>query len=141
MDVSIILKTVISLIASLITLISSISPTPPAVDDDNTNIGGADNDIFHNTTITQVEFDEGEFKMGKYDLVVSPDGSDTNKGTLENPLKTLNGAKEKLKSLKGTTNEAVTVWFRSGTYLLAEAQLDRFIIKETLNYPTMSEEY
>ena len=120
MDVSIILKTVISLIASLITLISSISPTPPAVDDDNTNIGGADNDIFHNTTITQVEFDEGEFKMGKYDLVVSPDGSDTNKGTLESPLKTLNGAKEKLKSLKGTTNEAVTVWFRSGTYLLAE---------------------
>ena len=100
MDVSVILKTVISLIASLITLISSITPTPPAVDDDNTNTGGSENNIFHNTTITQVEFDEGEFKTGKYDLIVSPDGSDTNKGTLESPLKTLNGAKEKLKALE-----------------------------------------
>ena len=29
---------------------------------------------------------------------------------------------------------------QEGTYLLAEAQQDRFIIKETLNYPTVSEE-
>ena len=120
MDVSVILKTVISLIASLITLISSITPTPPAVDDDNTNTGSSENNIFHNTTITQVEFDEGEFKTGKYDLIVSPDGSDTNKGTLESPLKTLNGAKEKLKALKGITNEEITVWFRAGTYLFTE---------------------
>lgn len=120
MDVSVILKTVISLIASLITLISSITPTPPAVDDDNTNTGSSENNIFHNTTITQVEFDEGEFKTGKYDLIVSPDGSDTNKGTLESPLKTLNGAKEKLKALKGATNEEITVWFRAGTYLFTE---------------------
>ena len=120
MDVSVILKTVISLIASLITLISSISPTPPSVDNNDTNTGGTENNVFHNTTITQVAFDEGEFKMGKYDLIVSPDGSDTNKGTLENPLKTLKGAKEKLKALKGITNEEITVWFRAGTYLFTE---------------------
>ncbi len=121
MDISVILKTAISLIASLITLIScSMSPTPPSVDNNDTNTGGSDNGIYHNSTITQVAFDEGEFKMGKYDLVVSPDGSDTNKGTLENPLKTLKGAKEKLKALKGVTNETVTVWFRGGTYLFSE---------------------
>ncbi len=120
MDVSVILKTVISLIASLITLISSISPTPPSVDNNDTNTGGTENNVFHNTTITQVAFDEGEFKMGKYDLIVSPDGSDTNKGTLESPLKTLKGAKEKLKALKGITNEEITVWFRAGTYLFTE---------------------
>lgn len=120
MDVSIILKTVISLIASLITLISSISPTPPDINNDNTNTGGSDNDIFHNTTITQVAFDEGEFKMGKYDLIVSPDGSDTNEGTLEKPLKTLEAAKTRLKLLKGTVNEDVTVWFRAGTYLITK---------------------
>lgn len=120
MDVSVILKTVISLIASLITLISSISPTPPSVDNNDTNTGGSENNIFHNTTITQVAFNEGEFKMGKYDLIVSPDGNDTNKGSLESPLKTLKGAKEKLKALKGITNEEITVWFRGGTYLFTE---------------------
>lgn len=30
---------------------------------------------------------------------------------------------------------------QEGTYLLAEAQLDRFLMKEKLNYPSMSEEY
>ena len=118
MDISVILKTVISLIASIITLIGSISTPSPSPDvDDNVN---SDNTIYHNSTITQAPFDEGDFKMGKYDLIVSPDGDDANKGTLESPLKTLKGAKEKLKALKGVTNETVTVWFRSGTYLLDE---------------------
>jgi MoxR-like ATPase len=30
---------------------------------------------------------------------------------------------------------------QEGTYLLAEAQLDRFLLKETLNYPSMNDEY
>ena len=30
---------------------------------------------------------------------------------------------------------------QEGTYLLAEAQLDRFLLKEKLNYPSMNEEY
>ena len=44
-------------------------------------------------------FDEGEFKLGEYDLVVSVNGNDEADGTLEKPLKTLKAAKEKLKSL------------------------------------------
>ena len=118
MDVAILLKAIISLLSSLIVLIGSISTPSPSPDvDDNVN---TDNGIYHNSTITQVPFDEGEFKIGKYDLIVSPDGSDSNNGTLESPLKTLKGAKEKLKALKGVTNETVTVWFKSGTYLLTE---------------------
>ena len=66
----------------------------------------------------QTEFNEGEFLMGKYDLIVSPDGDDSNEGTLSSPLKTLAGAKEKLKA--NTSEEAVTVWFREGTYLISE---------------------
>lgn len=119
MDVAIILKAIISLLSSLIVLIGSISTPSPSPDVDD-NVDSGNNGIYHNSTITQVPFDEGEFKMGKYDLIVSPDGSDTNKGTLESPLKTLKGAKEKLKALKGITNEEITVWFRSGTYLLSE---------------------
>ena len=42
----------------------------------------------------QTEFDEGEFVMGENDLVVAPDGDDSNPGTPEAPLKTLEKAKE-----------------------------------------------
>ncbi len=118
MDVSILLKTIISLVASLITLIGSLSTPAPSPDVDNND--NSDSGVYHNSTITQVPFDEGEFKMGKYDLIVSPNGDDSNKGTLESPLKTVKGAKDRLKLLKGVTTETVTVWFRSGTYLLTE---------------------
>ena len=66
----------------------------------------------------QVEFDEGEFVMGEYDLVVSPDGDDNNQGTPESPLKTLERAKELLKGVD--SDETVTVWFREGTYMIEE---------------------
>ncbi len=66
----------------------------------------------------QTEFDEGEFVMGKNDLVVAPYGDDSNSGTLEAPLKTLEKAKEILKS--STSNDPVTVWFREGTYTINE---------------------
>ena len=66
----------------------------------------------------QVEFDEGEFVQGKYDLIVSPDGDDSNPGTVDAPIRTLARAKELLRSL--TTDEAVTVWFREGTYTISE---------------------
>ena len=61
-------------------------------------------------------FDEGEYKPGKYDLIVSVNGDDSNDGTIEKPLKTLKGAKEKLKAMSAEEKEAVTVWFREGTY-------------------------
>ena len=61
-------------------------------------------------------FNEGEFKMGEYDLVVSVNGDDNAEGTLKEPLKTLTGAKEKLKSSNIPKDEPITVWFREGTY-------------------------
>ena len=66
-------------------------------------------------------FDEGEFIMGAYDLVVSPDGNDGNPGSVALPLKTLEGAKNVLKSYNtlGIT-ETVTVWFKSGTYTFSD---------------------
>lgn len=66
----------------------------------------------------KTEFNEGEFIMGKNDLIVSPNGNDTNEGTLLSPLKTLEGAKEKLK--ENTSNDTITVWFREGTYVITE---------------------
>lgn len=64
----------------------------------------------------KVVFDEGEFFMGSNDIIVSPDGDDSNDGTLENPLRTPEAAKEKLKALKNADCGTVTVWFRAGTY-------------------------
>lgn len=61
-------------------------------------------------------FDEGEFHMNDFDIIVSPNGDDSNPGTLELPLKTPEAAKEKAKSI--STDETVTVWFREGTYIL-----------------------
>ena len=75
--------------------------------------------IFNQTeTKEQIEFDEGEFILGEYDLVVSVNGNDSNPGTPDAPLKTLEGAKELLSSYE--TDSAVTVWFREGTYNIAE---------------------
>lgn len=65
---------------------------------------------------TKTVFDEGEFVMGDYDIVVSTDGDDSNDGSLENPLKTLEAAKEKAKALE--TDGNITVWFREGTYVI-----------------------
>ncbi len=62
----------------------------------------------------QTEFDEGEFVMGEYDLVVSPDGDDSNAGTIDAPLKTFEKAKEILEN--NNSDETATVWFREGTY-------------------------
>lgn len=67
---------------------------------------------------TQTEFNEGEFVMGEYDLVVSPDGDDSNEGTLSAPIKTIAKAKELMKALGG--EDAATVWFREGTYVISE---------------------
>lgn len=66
----------------------------------------------------QTEFDEGEFVMGRHDLVVSPDGNDSNRGTADAPLKTFEKAKEILKS--ADIDGAVTVWFREGTYEITD---------------------
>ncbi len=70
------------------------------------------------TPVTKQTFDEGEFKMGEYDIVVSPVGNDANDGSLENPLKTVEAAKEKAKA---SSADSLTVWFREGTYNILSA--------------------
>lgn len=49
------------------------------------------------------------------ELYVAPDGSDSGKGTIDDPLATLEGAKNKVKSVK-KDGISVTVYFRGGTY-------------------------
>ena len=76
--------------------------------------------VFGETSSTpKVKFDEGVFEMKEYDLVVSPEGSDANEGTESSPLATLEGAKNKLKSLKNNLpeNTTVTVWFKEGKFI------------------------
>ena len=70
------------------------------------------------TPAVKQAFDEGEFTMGEYDIVVSPSGDDANDGSLENPLKTVEAAKEKAKA---SSTESLTVWFREGTYNITSA--------------------
>ncbi|MBQ2964292.1 MAG: right-handed parallel beta-helix repeat-containing protein [Clostridia bacterium] len=70
------------------------------------------------TPVTKQAFDEGEFTMGEYDIVVSPDDNDANDGSLENPLKTVEAAKEKAKA---SSADSLTVWFREGTYNIYSA--------------------
>lgn len=75
--------------------------------------------VFNETEpAAKITFDEGEFELKENDLVVSPNGNDENPGTEELPLKTLEGAKEKLKNTEADGN--ITVWFREGTYLIDE---------------------
>ncbi|MBQ6707328.1 MAG: right-handed parallel beta-helix repeat-containing protein [Clostridia bacterium] len=66
-------------------------------------------------------YDEGEFSMNEYDLIVSPDGNDENAGTVNEPLKTLAEAKNRLKNIN--YDKDITVWFRGGEY-----QFDKSVV-------------
>ena len=96
----------VAVFTSLITMITAICFPPESITPE----------FPETSTQVKTAFDEGEFVMGEYDLVVAPYGDDSNAGTLEAPLKTLEKAKEILKN--NTSDEAVTVWFREGTYLI-----------------------
>ncbi len=75
--------------------------------------------IFSEPAVTQkAAFDEGEFVMGKYDIVVAPFGDDSNTGTFEAPIATFQKAKELVKAIEA--DETVTVWFREGTYFIED---------------------
>lgn len=100
---------IVSVITAIFTLLS-VMICPP-------NTEG----IFTEQTETEkLEFEEGDFYMNEFDIVVAPYGDDSNEGSLENPLKTPEAAKEKIKALKDVADETVTVWFREGTYMLNE---------------------
>jgi hypothetical protein len=51
-------------------------------------------------------------------IYVSPNGDDTNAGTLASPVKTLSKARDLVRALTPTMSSDVTVFFRDGTYPL-----------------------
>lgn len=63
-------------------------------------------------------------------LYVSADGSDLADGSIEHPLATLNGAKEKAKQLSGN----VTVYFREGTYTFNDTVYFSSADKDNVTY-------
>ena len=91
----------INILESLIAMLTALMVVLGSTSIPNINSG----EYFPDTERIQVVYDEGEFKMGTYDLIVSPDGNDMNQGTLESPLKTLKAAKDRVKLLKGFSNE------------------------------------
>jgi len=50
------------------------------------------------------------------DLYVSPIGNDSASGTSSEPLKSLQGARDKIRSLNIAGHEPINIYFRSGTY-------------------------
>ena len=77
--------------------------------------------------ISDTEFvnieDESSGDIAGLYLYVSPDGKDTNNGTINAPLATLAGARNKIRELKAATGlpaGGVIVYFRGGTYTVTE---------------------
>ena len=50
-------------------------------------------------------------------IYVAPSGNDTASGTADNPLATLEGARNKVRSIKENAEGEITVYFREGVYL------------------------
>lgn len=98
----------VAVLTSIVTMITAIFCPPEEI-----------TPVFPETSQqVKTTFDEGEFVMGENDLVVAPYGDDNNSGTLEEPLKTIEKAKELLKS--DGSGEIVTVWFREGSYFIKD---------------------
>ena len=55
------------------------------------------------------------------ELYVSPDGSDSNDGSLASPLKTLAGARDAVRKINGNMSGDIVVYLRGGTYRQTEA--------------------
>ena len=55
------------------------------------------------------------------ELYVSPDGNDSNAGTIEKPLQTLAGARDAVRKIKGDMTGDIIVYFRGGVYRMTEA--------------------
>ena len=53
-------------------------------------------------------------------VYVSPGGNDSNPGTMEEPLRSLKGARDHVRGIKASTEGDITVWFRGGNYYLDE---------------------
>ncbi len=109
------IKKIVIIVISIILALAIIAGTVAFIANSPDNRTPVFNDNDKKNTTKKI-FDEGKFKMGEYDLIVAPNGDDNADGTLNSPLKTLKGAKEKLKASNLPQNTNVTVWFREGTY-------------------------
>lgn len=59
--------------------------------------------------------------IGINDVVVSLNGNDSNDGTYQYPLNSITAAKEKVKQIRKSTSEPLTVWIHGGTYFFDSA--------------------
>ena len=64
------------------------------------------------STYTEIPYERVE----DADVYVSTDGSDTNPGTFDKPLATLDGARKKVRELKKTAKDEIIVAFKAGNY-------------------------
>ncbi len=53
-------------------------------------------------------------------LYVSPAGNDSNPGTADRPLATIDKARQQVRTLKPTAQSPITVWLKPGTYYLGK---------------------
>ena len=116
---AVIIKEAILLIMTLITLLSALPFGPVPVFPDAVQ------------PTEKAYYDQGEFVMNSFDLIVAPWGDDKNPGTQDAPLKTPLAAKEKLKALKGADCGTVTVWLHEGVYEFEQALV--FTDKDTFD--------
>ncbi len=75
-----------------------------------------------------------------FSLYVSPTGNDQNDGTLENPLATIKGARDKIRKIKetdGLPKGGITVYFRDGEYSFFEKEEIENVSKYTYSYGTV----
>ena len=78
-------------------------------------------EVSENPRVTgSLEFEDPALKLIIY---VAPDGDDKNAGTIEEPLATMVGARDKIREVKNTTGlpeGGAVVYFRGGTYEIRE---------------------
>ncbi|MDF7801977.1 right-handed parallel beta-helix repeat-containing protein [Pontiellaceae bacterium B1224] len=55
------------------------------------------------------------------DCYVSPEGSDTNKGSIDEPFQTLERARQVVRKVLPRAREDINVWIRGGTYYLTDS--------------------
>jgi len=76
-----------------------------------------DHSIFYAEPMTGNSYKTPEFELcTDADVYVAVDGNDKNPGTLDKPLATLEGARNKVRELKKTAKDEIVVAFKAGEY-------------------------
>lgn len=75
--------------------------------------------LFVKSGDAEAELPLAEYQGGGTEIFVSPQGNDNGLGTRENPLRTLDGARRRVRALKAD-GKAITVYFLPGEYRMME---------------------